>query len=113
MPPRCCVPGIVGSRALKRAALPPGGRLGIYGFVASAHLAAQVALAHAPTVHVLTRSESARRHALELGAHSAGPASAAPPERLDDAILFALAFRWPDRRCVGARWPRVVAGGGP
>ena len=37
--------GIIGFRALRRAALPPGGRLGIYGFGASAHLAAQVALA--------------------------------------------------------------------
>ena len=37
--------GIIGYRALRRAELPPGGRLGIYGFGASAHLAAQVALA--------------------------------------------------------------------
>jgi len=32
--------GIIGFRALRRAALPPGGRLGIYGFGGSAHLAA-------------------------------------------------------------------------
>ena len=83
--------GIIGYRALKRAALPPGGRLGIYGFGASAHLAAQVALAQGATVHVLTRSEGARRHALELGAHSAGAAGDAPPEPLDSAILFAPA----------------------
>ena len=83
--------GIIGYRALKRASLPPGGRLGIYGFGASAHLAAQVALAQGATVHVLTRSEAARGHALALGAHSAGPAGAAPPEPLDAAILFAPA----------------------
>ena len=41
--------GIIGFRALRRAALPPGGRLGIYGFGASAHLAAQVALAEGAT----------------------------------------------------------------
>ena len=35
--------GIIGYRALRRGALPPGGRLGIYGFGASAHLTAQVA----------------------------------------------------------------------
>ena len=35
--------GIIGYRALLRAELPPGGRLGIYGFGASAHLAAQIA----------------------------------------------------------------------
>jgi alcohol dehydrogenase, propanol-preferring len=83
--------GIIGYRALRRAALPPGGRLGIYGFGASAHLTAQVALAQGATVHVLTRSEEARRLALELGAHSAGPANGAPPEALDAAILFAPA----------------------
>jgi propanol-preferring alcohol dehydrogenase len=81
--------GIIGFRALRRAELPTGGRLGIYGFGASAHLAAQVALAEGATVHVLTRSASARRLALELGAASAGDADAAPPEPLDAAILFA------------------------
>ena len=83
--------GIIGYRALKRAELPPGGRLGIYGFGASAHLAAQVALAQGATVHVLTRSEAAQRLALDLGAHSAGAADAPPPEPLDAAILFAPA----------------------
>ena len=52
--------GIIGYRSLKRAALPPGGRLAIYGFGASAHLAAQVALAQGATVHVLTRARSPR-----------------------------------------------------
>lgn len=83
--------GIIGYRALRRANLPPGGRLGIYGFGASAHLTAQIALAEGATVHVLTRSEAARRHALDLGAHSAGPADAEPPEPLDAAVLFAPA----------------------
>ncbi|MFP5218409.1 MAG: zinc-dependent alcohol dehydrogenase family protein [Actinomycetes bacterium] len=81
--------GIIGYRALRRCELPAGGRLGIYGFGASAHLTAQVALAQGATVHVVTRSERARRLALELGASSAGPADAAPPEPLDAAILFA------------------------
>ena len=83
--------GIVGYRALKRAELPPGGRLGIYGFGASAHVVAQVALAQGATVHVLTRSVQARALALELGAASAGAADAAPPEPLDAAVLFAPA----------------------
>ena len=83
--------GIVGYRALRRAELPPGGRLGIYGFGASAHLVAQVAIAQGATVHVLTRAAEARRLALDLGAASAGPADAAPPEPLDAAVLFAPA----------------------
>jgi propanol-preferring alcohol dehydrogenase len=81
--------GIIGYRALRRADLPRGGRLGVYGFGASAHLAAQVAIAEGATVHVLTRSARARELALSLGAASAGDAYAQPPEPLDAAILFA------------------------
>jgi propanol-preferring alcohol dehydrogenase len=83
--------GIIGYRALKRAALPPGGHLGIYGFGASAHLAAQVAMADGATVHVLTRSEEARQLARALGAASVGDAADRPPRPLDAAILFAPA----------------------
>ena len=83
--------GIIGYRALRRANLPPGGRLGIYGFGASAHLTTQLALAQGAEVHVLTRGESARRLALELGAASAGEAYADPPVPLDAAIIFAPA----------------------
>jgi alcohol dehydrogenase, propanol-preferring len=83
--------GIVGYRALKCAELPPGGRLGIYGFGASAHIVAQVAIAQGATVHVLTRSAKARKLALELGAASAGSSDDPPPEPLDSAVLFAPA----------------------
>lgn len=83
--------GIIGYRALRRADLPPGGRLGIYGFGGSAHLTAQVAIAEGAVVHVLTRSPAARALALELGAASAGDAGDRPPEPLDAAILFAPA----------------------
>jgi alcohol dehydrogenase, propanol-preferring len=83
--------GIIGYRALRRADLPPGGRLGIYGFGGSAHLTAQVAVAEGATVHVFTRSGAAQRLALDLGAASAGAAEDAPPEPLDAAILFAPA----------------------
>ncbi|MFJ7071925.1 zinc-binding alcohol dehydrogenase family protein [Streptomyces sp. NPDC098781] len=83
--------GIIGHRALRRAALPAGGRLGLYGFGGSAHLCAQVALAEGATVHVLTRGAAARKLALDLGAASARDAYDAPPEPLDSAILFAPA----------------------
>jgi propanol-preferring alcohol dehydrogenase len=81
--------GIIGYRALRLSDLPPGGRLGIYGFGASAHLTAQVAIAGGAAVHVLTRSPEAQRLALKLGAASAGGATDPPPEPLDSAILFA------------------------
>ena len=81
--------GIIGFRALRRAELPPGGRLGIYGFGGSAHLTAQVALADGATVHVLTRSPEDQALARALGASSVGGSSDRPPEPLDAAILFA------------------------
>jgi propanol-preferring alcohol dehydrogenase len=81
--------GIIGYRALLRAALPERGRLGLYGFGDSAHLVAQLALAQGATVHALTRGEASQRLALELGAASAGGAYDSPPEPLDSAILFA------------------------
>lgn len=81
--------GIIGFRALERACVPSGGRVGLYGFGASAHLAAQIAMHRGATVHVLTRSAAARRLAVELGCASAGGATDSPPERLDSAILFA------------------------
>ncbi len=81
--------GIIGYRALRRAQLPPGGRLGIYGFGGSAHLTAQIAMAEGARVHVMTRGPEARALALELGAASAGDAADPPPEPLDAAILFA------------------------
>ncbi len=81
--------GIIGYRALKLADLPPGGRLGIWGFGGSAHLVAQVAIAQGAAVHVFTRGENARGLARELGVASAQDSFDPPPEPLDSAILFA------------------------
>jgi propanol-preferring alcohol dehydrogenase len=81
--------GIIGYRAWRLVQLPPEGRLGIYGFGASAHLTAQVAIASGARVHVFTRSPRAQRLALELGAVSAGSSFEPPPAPLDAAILFA------------------------
>ena len=83
--------GIIGYRALRCADVPPGGRLGIYGFGGSAHLTAQVALAQGMRVHVFTRGEHNQALAAELGADSVGGAADPSPEPLDGAILFAPA----------------------
>lgn len=83
--------GIIGYRALRRADLPAGGRLGIYGFGASAHLTAQIAIHEGATVHVMTRSPDARQLALELGCASVGDSLDSPPEPLDSAVIFAPA----------------------
>jgi propanol-preferring alcohol dehydrogenase len=98
--------GIIGYRALKRAALPPGGRLGIWGFGGSAHLAAQVAIAGGAEVHVFTRAAAARTLALELGAASAQDSFDPSPVPLDSAIIFA-----PAGELVPAALERLDRGG--
>ena len=83
--------GIIGYRALRRAELPPGGRLGILGFGSSAHITAQIALAQGAEVHVMTRGEGAQTLARDLGAAWAGGPRDLPPVPLDSAIVFAPA----------------------
>jgi len=83
--------GIVGYRSLKLCNVPKGGRLGLYGFGASAHVIIQVARYWGCEVYVMTRAEKHRGLALELGAAWAGNADAIPPKKLDSAILFAPA----------------------
>jgi propanol-preferring alcohol dehydrogenase len=83
--------GIIGYRSLLRAQLPVGGRLGIYGFGASAHLTAQLAIAEGAEVHVLTRGQEARELAGQLGAASVGGPLDPAPVPLDSAIIFAPA----------------------
>jgi propanol-preferring alcohol dehydrogenase len=83
--------GIIGYRSLVRAALPPGGRLGIYGFGSSAHITAQVALAQGAELFVMTRGAASRELARELGAVWVGGPEDEPPVPLDSAIVFAPA----------------------
>ena len=83
--------GIIGFRALSRANLPPGGRLGLYGFGSSAHLVAQIAIASGASVAVMTRGEQNRALARELGAGFVGEEATPPPQPLDSAIVFAPA----------------------
>jgi propanol-preferring alcohol dehydrogenase len=83
--------GIIGYRALRRSNLPPGGRLGLYGFGSSAHLTARLAMAAGATVFAMTRGEANRALARELGAAFVGDERDEPPEPLDAAIVFAPA----------------------
>jgi propanol-preferring alcohol dehydrogenase len=81
--------GIIGFRALERAAVPRGGRLGLWGFGSSAHVTLQIACARGARVHVLTREPSHRELAKTLGAVWTGHVGDEPPEPLDSAIIFA------------------------
>lgn len=81
--------GVIGYRSLRLSEIQPGGRLGLYGFGASAHITIQVARYWGCEVYVFTRGEEHRRHALELGAAWVGAAQDRPPALLDSAITFA------------------------
>jgi alcohol dehydrogenase, propanol-preferring len=81
--------GVIGYRSLRISGIEPGGRLGLFGFGASARLAIQVATHWGCSVFVCTRSETDQRRALELGAAWAGGYDDAPPKPLDAAITFA------------------------
>ncbi len=83
--------GIIGYRALRLSGIEAGGRLGLYGFGASAHLALQIATHWGCEVFVATRSERDRERALALGAAWAGAPHDPPPVPLDAAVTFAPA----------------------
>ena len=83
--------GIIGYRALRLSGIEPGGRLGLYGFGASARLALQVATHWGCAVFVATRSPRDRQRALALGAVWAGDTADTPPIPLDAAVTFAPA----------------------
>jgi len=81
--------GVIGYRALKVSGIQPGGRLGLYGFGASALLSLQVALHWGCSVYVATRSEAERTRATEMGAVWTGGYNEVPPVPLDAAVTFA------------------------
>ncbi len=82
--------GVIGYRSLKVSGIQPGGRLGLFGFGASALLTLQVARHWGCEVHVRTRAPREQERALAFGAASAaGYDEPAPP--LDAAVTFAPA----------------------
>lgn len=83
--------GVIGYRSLVRSGIQPGGRLGLYGFGASATLAIQVAVHWGCEVFVATRSEREQERARSLGAAWTGGYDDEPPARLDAAVTFAPA----------------------
>ncbi|MFH1045128.1 MAG: zinc-dependent alcohol dehydrogenase family protein [Pseudomonadota bacterium] len=81
--------GLIGYRALVAAG--DAKRIGIYGFGAAAHIIAQLARWQGREVFAFTRPGDAdgQRFARELGAAWAGDSTAAPPQEMDAAIVFA------------------------
>lgn len=81
--------GVIGYRSLKRSGVRPGGKLGLFGYGASAHLTLQVAAHWGCHVYVFTRSRVEQMRALETGAVWAGAYTDSPGVLLDAAITFA------------------------
>ena len=81
--------GIIGYRALRVSGIRPGGRIGLFGFGSSAHLAIQVARHWGCDVAVFTRTPDEDALARELGAAWVGGYDDAPPQPLDAAVTFA------------------------
>ena len=83
--------GIIGYRALRLAAVAPGGSLGLYGFGSSASVTMQVARARDIEVFVCTREPGHRELARTMGAAWVGETAEAMPRSVDGAIIFAPA----------------------
>lgn len=81
--------GLIGYRAYAMAG--EGGRLGLYGFGAAAHIIAQVAAAEGREVYAFTRpgDRAAADFARSLGAVWAEGSDRKPPQPLDAALIFA------------------------
>jgi propanol-preferring alcohol dehydrogenase len=80
--------GVIGYRSLRVSGIERGGRLGLFGFGASALLTLQVARHWQCEVHVRTRSTRDQARATALGAASVG-AYDQPTPPLDAAVTFA------------------------
>src|SRR5262249_51828870 len=83
-------------------------RIGLYGFGASAHIIAQVAVADGREVFAFTSPGDTEKQAFarSLGAAWAGASTEAPPSPLDTAIIFA-----PVGPLVPEAVSKVTAGG--
>ena len=83
--------GIIGYRSLRLSEVKTGGKLGLYGFGASAHITIQVARHLGCEVYVFTRGDHHKKLAKELGAIWVGDSNEIAPSELDGAIIFAPA----------------------
>lgn len=82
--------GVIGYRALKLSNIEPGGKLGLFGFGASAHIVIQIAIHYLECkVYVFTRNVGRQELARQLGAVWVGNPQDTPPTNLDSAIIFA------------------------
>lgn len=98
--------GLIGYRALRLAS--DARRIGLYGFGAAAHIAAQIARFRGQEVFAFTKpgDTAGQASARSLGAVWADGSHVAPPEPLDAALIFA-----PVGALVPAALASIVKGG--
>ncbi len=104
--------GLIGYRALRMTGA--SGRIGLYGFGASAHIITQVARYQGREVYAFTRPGDGRKQdfARALGAAWAGDSDVLPPQVLDTAIILASAgFLIPAALRAVAKGGTVVCAG--
>jgi propanol-preferring alcohol dehydrogenase len=104
--------GLIGYRCLRKTG--DAERIGLYGFGAAAHLLIQVARGEGRKVFAFTRPGDldGQDFARSLGAVWAGDSTAAPPQELDAAIIFApVGSLVPAALSAVARGAPVVCGG--
>lgn len=104
--------GLIGYRSLRMAG--DGGRIGIYGFGAAAHIVTQVAVWQGREVYAFTRAgdEAGQAFARKMGACWAGGGFDRPPQELDSAIIFAPAGELVPAALKAIRKGGVVVCGG-
>src|SRR5512141_2261995 len=83
--------GVIGYRTLRISGAQSGGRLGLFGFGASAHLVIQIARHEGCEVYVFTREALHRELARAMGAAWVGGTEDDPGVLLDAAAIFAPA----------------------
>ena len=81
--------GIIGFRSLRVAGVKPGERVGLFGFGSCASLLTTILHSWKCEIYAVTRGESHRKRATELGATWVGDEDAKPPVALDRAVTFA------------------------
>jgi propanol-preferring alcohol dehydrogenase len=105
--------GLIGYRSYRLAGQDVE-RLGIYGFGAAAHIAAQVAVFQGKRIYAFTRPGDAEGQdfARRLGAAWVGDSTESPPEELNAAIIFApVGSLLPAALRATAKGGTVVCGG--
>jgi propanol-preferring alcohol dehydrogenase len=101
--------GIIGYRAFRRAQVPEGGRLALYGFGSSAHVVLQLAQARGCEVFVVSRGEKHRQLARRMGADWVGESAEQLPCKVQSAIIFAPAGELVPPALVGLQKGGVLA----